>query len=60
MYAEVATLIWFNENNKHTFYRVLLLQQLNRAGESVKVLQTRLAGRAHWPGALSEVAVSLG
>ena len=43
-----------------TLCHMILLQLGSRAGENEKVLQTRLAGRAHWLGSQSEVAASLG
>jgi hypothetical protein len=43
-----------------TVWRILLSQLVNRAGENGRILQTQLAGKAHWLVSQSEVAVSLG
>ena len=43
-----------------TVCHIFHLQLGSRACENGRVLQTQLAGKAHWLGSHSEVAVSLG
>ena len=43
-----------------TACRLFLLKLRRRGGENGRLLQTQLAGRAHWLGSQSEVAASLG